>query len=178
MTMLDEPPVVTATARPPRSVQATASPSSWRLALRLARRETRRRPGRTLLASLLIAVPVMAMTIGGVLARSESDDWAAQFERRYGSADIAVDGQFGFSSADTPVTQLPPGTQVSDQLWVHTTVETGSAGIRFAYGTITDIDLADPAVGSPIEVLEGRRPEVGEIMFHARSRRCARRVGR
>ena len=49
MTMLDEPPVATSTVRPSRSVPVAAQPSSWRLALRLARRETRRRPGRTLL---------------------------------------------------------------------------------------------------------------------------------
>ena len=68
------------------------SSAGWRLAARLARRETRRRPGRTVLAGLLIAVPVMAMTIGSVLARTENNGWADQFARRYGSADIAVDG--------------------------------------------------------------------------------------
>ena len=90
MTLLDEPPVVT---EPPveRPIVARSTPSAWRLALRLARRETHGRPGRTVLAALLIAVPVSAMTIGSAFARAESGSWPAQFARRYGDADIAVD---------------------------------------------------------------------------------------
>ena len=164
MTMLDEPPAVAAAADPPRSVPIVAASSSWRLAMRLARRETRRRPGRTALASLLIAVPVMAMTIGSVVARSESGDWSAQFARRYGDADIAVDrSRVAFSDEQRPAA-LPPGTEVTDYLWVNTAVD-GGDGTGFIYGTVTDIDLADPATGSPIEVVDGRIPRVGEIML-------------
>ena len=44
--------------------------SQWRLASRLARREVRRRPGRTLLVLFLVAVPVFGMTVGSVLVRT------------------------------------------------------------------------------------------------------------
>ena len=60
----------------------------WRLAARLAGREVRRRPGRTLLVTVLVAVPVMAMTVASVLARTGADPWAERFIRSHGSADI------------------------------------------------------------------------------------------
>ena len=44
--------------------------AQFRFASRLARREVRRRPGRTLLVVLLIAVPVFGMTVGSVLVRT------------------------------------------------------------------------------------------------------------
>jgi len=40
------------------------APARWRLALRFARREVQRRPGRTVLVALLIAVP---MAVSGVM---------------------------------------------------------------------------------------------------------------
>ena len=42
----------------------TRALARWRLAARLARREVRRRPGRTVLVMLLVTVPVMAMALG------------------------------------------------------------------------------------------------------------------
>ena len=44
--------------------------ATWRFASRLARREVRRRPGRTALVVVLIALPVAAMAAGSVLART------------------------------------------------------------------------------------------------------------
>ncbi|MEJ7800114.1 MAG: ABC transporter permease [Ilumatobacter sp.] len=164
MTLLDEPPVVTEPAVEQQAV--TAMPSEWRLALRLARRETRRRPGRTVLAALLIAIPVMAMTIGGVFARSESGSWPAQFERRFGDADIAVDSsQFASPTTDAPTVTLPSGTTSLDFIWVNTQLSTSDATTPFWFATITDIDLGDPANGAPIEVIDGRVPRDGEILL-------------
>src|SRR6185437_1376746 len=45
----------------------------WRFALRLARREVRRRPGRTLLVMLLVAVPVLGMSVVMVFVRTNTD---------------------------------------------------------------------------------------------------------
>ena len=55
----------------------------WRLASRLARREVRRRPGRTLLVVFLIAVPVFGMTVGSVLVRTAAagGDWVTRWWR-------------------------------------------------------------------------------------------------
>lgn len=167
MTLLEDPPVI-AEPSATRAEAITAEPSAWRLALRLARRETRRRPGRTVLASLLIAVPVMAMTVGSVFARSESGSWSAQFERRFGDADIAVDrSSFTFASEDASPVALPNGTEVTEYLWVNTTVTTANLNRPFTYATITDIDLGDPTMGAPLEVVEGSNPGVGEILLPA-----------
>ena len=64
----------------------------WRLASRLARREVRRRPGRTLLVVVLIAVPVFGMTVGSVLVHSHADADPAMRWWRPGT-DIVVDGE-------------------------------------------------------------------------------------
>ena len=165
MTLVDDPPMAVGSPRA-RPVPSRSELSAWRFAGRLARRETRRRPGRTVLAALLIAVPVMAMTIGSIFARAENGDWSARFERRFGDADIAIDqSSFGFAAEDRPDIVLPDGTVATDYLWVNTTIDTGDPDVAFAYGNVTDIDLADPAVGSPIEIVEGRVPQVGEIML-------------
>lgn len=165
MTLLDEPPVVTEPAvEQQRTV--TAMPSEWRLALRLARRETRRRPGRTGLAALLIAIPVMAMTIGSVFARSESGSWPAQFERRFGDADIAVDSsRFAPPATDAPIVTLPSGTTSDDYIWISTQISTSDATTPTWFAIVTDIDLGDPANGAPIEVIDGRVPRDGEILL-------------
>ncbi len=165
MTLLDDPPVVTesSTVRP---TAVTAQSAAWRFAARLARRETRRRPGRTVLASLLIAVPVAAMTIGSVFARTENGDWSAQFERRYGDADIAVDAaMFASTFEDNGPVELPAATVTTEYLWVRTPIVIADADSGFTYASVTDIDLSDPSTGSPIEVTSGDLPEVGELLL-------------
>ena len=71
----------------PRRVGTTAS---WRFALRLARREVRRRPGRTLLVMLLIALPVCGMTMVTVLVQTNNDSGAESFAREFGAADLVA----------------------------------------------------------------------------------------
>ena len=65
------------------------SRGSWRLAARLARREVRRRPLRSLLVVLLIAVPVFAITVADVLVVSQQTHGPAEgFRREYGDANL------------------------------------------------------------------------------------------
>ena len=67
MTMLDDRPVEELDRPSPWSNAAMSSVAeigSWRLAARLARREIRRRPWRTLLVILLIGVPVAGLVVG------------------------------------------------------------------------------------------------------------------
>ena len=173
MTMLDDPPAV-AESVTARSASSPMSNAGWRLAARLARRETRRRPGRTVLAGLLIAVPVVAMTIGSVLARTENNGWADQFARRYGSADIAVDATwYGATNAELtirPVTDvaLPAGTTSTDYLWTYASVfgsdpsDRGGAGVVF-----TDLTIVDGGRDQAIEVVKGRAPRPGEVLLGA-----------
>ncbi len=166
MTLLDDPPVFTEPSSASPAAVA-AQPAAWRFAARLARRETRRRPGRTVLAALLIAAPVAAMTIGSVFARTENGDWSAQFERRYGDADIAVDNaMFGFATGGgSGVADLPVSTVTTEYLWVRTPIVTSDNDNGFTFAIVTDIDLADPATGLPIEVISGDLPGIGELLL-------------
>lgn len=92
--------------------------SGWRLPLRLARRELRRRPGHGALVVSLIAVPVAAMVLAGVGWRTQetSGDLAA----RLGSADLVlvVSSPGGMNMGTSPVdidAALPLGSR-----WVAT----------------------------------------------------------
>ncbi len=78
------------------------APARWRLALRFARREVQRRPGRTVLVALLIAVPIMGMTLGSVYAHTVDDSAGWEFQVRYGAGvDIAAQGPVsGATSAE------------------------------------------------------------------------------
>ncbi len=87
MTLLDDRPItqpepIAPVPTPKRSPLPT---SSWNFASRLARREVRRRPGRTLLVMLLIVIPVMGMATASILARtialSNSDPFTQQYGR-------------------------------------------------------------------------------------------------
>jgi putative ABC transport system permease protein len=64
--------------------------SSWRVATRLARREVRRRWGRTLLVMILVAVPVLGMTVVTTLVRTTKSSAAHDFEREFGQANLAA----------------------------------------------------------------------------------------
>ena len=54
-----------------------------------ARREVRRRPGRTLLVALLVAIPVLAMAFGSIAVRSGGEE--AAYARSYGASDFAIE---------------------------------------------------------------------------------------
>ena len=60
----------------------------WRVAARLARREVRRRPGRTVLVSLLVAVPVLALLVASAVWRT---DVAQRDEDPFGRAAVRVE---------------------------------------------------------------------------------------
>ncbi len=167
MTLLADPPDTSST---PISVRSSShsSASTWRLASRLARRETRRRPGRTVLVSLLIAIPVMAMTLGSVLVRTNAEGraWPAQFERRYGDADIAVDAAIAsFTFENPPSAALPSGTRELDYLWVLTFLQPVDPADEADFVVLTDAPLDDPMVSSAVEIVDGRTPTSGEVLI-------------
>lgn len=169
MTVLDDRPSTDATpALPPLRDRGALAP--WRLAARLAWRETRRRPGRTILAALLIAVPVFAMTLGSVLVRSDSraENGAVDFRMRYGDdADVAADpsNMGGAGSIDVASVALPEGTRRVEYLWMPTTVTAADVRLDARFVTWTDIDLADTTVGETVEITDGRAPRPGELLI-------------
>src|SRR4051812_12172167 len=63
-----------------------------RLSLRLARREGLRRPGRTTLVALLVAIPVMGMVLALVLLRTGAHTLDEQWQQQYGAADAVIQG--------------------------------------------------------------------------------------
>ena len=88
--------------------------SANRAASRLARRELRRRPGRTVLVVALVAIPVAAMIIGAGVARSiplPNDVRAAQLVGG-ATAKVRLNTVGGFSSDSGVMTSgAPVGTQ-------------------------------------------------------------------
>lgn len=129
----------------------------WRFAARLAGREVRRRPGRTLLVTVLVAVPVMAMTVASVLVRTGADPWAERFIRSHGSADI-----IGFTSSANKSdvdraleSALPEGSKWESANVVFATARNGKQRVDVEF---TDISLDSPITKGILEVRAGRAP--------------------
>ncbi len=158
----------TAPVAPPPLRDRSTVPT-WRLAARLARRETRRRPGRTVLAALLIAVPVMAMTLGSVIVRTEaaSSEWPARFELQWPGADLVVDnGGSGTVGLDVaPQLDLPAGSRTLDHLWVYTEIASVDSARQRPYVVWTDLPIADPMVAGSVDIVDGRAPSSGEVLL-------------
>lgn len=170
MTLLDEQPVATSPSAPAAPTTRSALPA-WRFASRLARREVRRRPGRTALAALLIAVPVVAMTIGSILARTNASDWAADFARDYGDTDIAING-YGWASTagasdDAGPTPLPAGSSVREYVFTPTSVTSATADVRdrTAWVRFGNMPFDDPGAVAGIAITAGRAPVEGEVLL-------------
>jgi putative ABC transport system permease protein len=108
-------------------VSAGVSWKGWRAVLRVAWRDARRRKGRTALVALMIAIPVAAVVAITTAAVSGRLPWSVLEQRRFGDADIRVNGYPGgfersawgdVPLADTDgivadlVAKLPAGSEV------------------------------------------------------------------
>ena len=109
---------------------------------------------------LLVAVPVIGMTLGSILMRTTSTDDAAAFARKYGPADMVA-----FKGGNSPAqlaglaTQLPPGSRTAEFVSVHTSVRADVDGVvTSTYLRLSDADLTDPMLAPTIEVRRGRVP--------------------
>jgi putative ABC transport system permease protein len=132
---------------------------SWHVAARLARREVRRRWGRTLLVMVLVAVPVFGMTVVTVLVRTTPTSPERAFANQFGAADLV-----STSAAPPPPGGWPAGTHVV------TGRSIGSLGILAADGTarvvqVLDIDLNNPVTRGAVLLRAGRFPaRAGEAL--------------
>lgn len=134
--------------------------SRWRFAARLARREVRRRPGRTLLVTVLVAVPIMAMTVASVLAHTVTDPWAEDFARSNGAADMV--GYASTSDAPDDATldaALPDGSTWERANRVYVTVRNDDQRVD---AEVTDISLMSPITQGVVELREGSAPATGD----------------
>ncbi|MCU1368670.1 MAG: hypothetical protein JWL72_4792 [Ilumatobacteraceae bacterium] len=145
---------------------ARRSAGSWRLAVRLARREVRRRWGRTAIVVALVALPVAGLAAGDMLYRSnrgESDNrgalGAAAARLDFGFiANGPIDQDFATSVAPT----LPAGTK---SLWLH---ESGLLLRRSGSGegpvnvNVSDVDLDNPLTAGMVRSISGRAPRAAD----------------
>ncbi len=174
MTIVDDRPTIDSEPASAAPVERSWSPTSaWRLAARLARREVRRRPGRTLLVALLVAVPIVAMTIGSILVRSNTD--AARLARSFGTADLVVTQWTSYDDDGTPINVLDVGSTFSDLVPEATTsteiltVWTYVTALDGAQTTVTAsaFDAASPITDGIVEVSSGRLPATStEVLLH------------
>lgn len=143
--------------------------SVMRLPLRLARREVRRRPGRTSLVALLVALPVAAMVVSTALIHTGSHTADEDWQRSYGQADA-----IGRPDVAAPALEvaLPEGSRV-------VTAVSSYFRARTADGRRSDIELSDLPLLDPLtvgihELTVGRAPTTSGEM--ALSRGVARRL--
>ncbi len=158
MTVIEFPPPatsspVTSPVRPPR-VSRLGRSSRWRLAARLARREVRRRPGRTILVMLLIAVPVMAMTIGDIAVRTNHQTWAERFRADQGAADLVV-RTYTTEPSDLAIT-YPPGSRSVRYHTNYVPIRPADPTRERTYVQLTDLPLADPLAQGIYDLIDGR----------------------
>lgn len=166
MTLIEDPPLdqLDTTTRADRRTWPTPRWSTWRFAARLARREVRRRPGRTALVAALVAVPVLAMTFALIVATTQAGTTQERFERIAGQSDFYAVNYDG--DVETLEAKLPAGSR---------TVTMTSVGTRLAvpdnvatpYVDFQIVPFADPLVDGIFEIRDGRAPaEFGEVLLH------------
>lgn len=176
MTLLEAPPVPVPTPTPPPVERraAVAGVGRWRVAARLARRELRRRPWRSILVALLVAAPVAGVALVDVAYRSgRLSDAASTFGRAAGLVDVyGVDGA-------TVDEQLP--VLVADR-YPHVAWATAMVPLRNAArpdvlvaAQVSTLDAtADLATGI-VDVSRGRLPEAADEVLLGSD--VARRLG-
>jgi putative ABC transport system permease protein len=129
--------------------------SGLRLPLRLARREVWRRPGRTALVALLVAVPVAGMVAAITLVRTDQVSPAEEWRRYNGGATARA---FVAEHLDL----LPTGARVVPVRQAYVTVRTTDG--RRGELALTDLGPAQMFGAEITTVLEGRAPTApGEV---------------
>ncbi|MFZ4812018.1 MAG: hypothetical protein ACOYL9_11795, partial [Ilumatobacteraceae bacterium] len=159
MTLLDERPVSDG-QRPDAVPITTSSTGRWRLAARLARREVRRRPWRTVLVVLLVAVPVATLVVADIVYRTDRLRTTDQF----GTASVRAQlwGPPASFGDDDIEAVLPLGTPYS--WWYETGLPLRDAaspdGVHFT--TVMSIDPTAPITEGIVRVVEGRNAAAGD----------------
>lgn len=143
--------------------------SGPRLPLRLARREVRRRPGRTALVAVLVALPVAAMAIAVVLLRTDRgttplEDWQRRVGAAHAIRSLPGHGPVPPPGAGAPVevtpdpspqaVELPPGSRVVTVAGVYERVRTTDG--RRAELDVSDLPLLDPITVGIYDLVDGR----------------------
>lgn len=160
---------------------------TWRLPLRIARRDALRHRGRSILVLVMIALPVLAVTTADVLMQTTDVSGVESIDRRMGSADAVVtvdaytdkveqtpDPDEGFGSSEgSDDGAVPSAEQVADLLGGARLLEmrSGETEVRTTKGSVraevTELDLADPVTRGLFDLRSGRWPEdAGEVVVN------------
>src|SRR3546814_600865 len=140
--------------------------------MRLARREVRRRPGRTALVALLVALPVAAMVLAAVLIRTDFVGPDGQWVRYNGQADLRTQ-----SDLEPQALDLPAGSRQIEIRGSFLTVTSEDVVGATADGDdrqrvmleVSDAPLLDPITSGMFDLLDGRSPAAaGEIVMSPR----------
>lgn len=167
------------TAPPP---PAAGTGNGWRPALRIARRELRRAPGRTLLVLLMVLLPVTAVVALDTLLRTADVSLREGLPRDLGGAEARIDPLGG-----GPVRQTPDGARFENGGVPAPAVDVEALGDvlpagsrlltvresaqqvlvraqdgRTGRATLLGLDLRDPGTRGPYVVLDGRAPATAE----------------
>ncbi len=154
--------------------------SGWAPALRVARRELRRAPGRTLLVLLMVLLPVTAVVGLDTLLRTGDISVVEGLPRDLGGAQARIDPQYGGSVRQNPdlsrsqsdgssnvptrlteaqvAALLPQGARLLALRESNQDRGVRTPDGRVARASLVGADLRDEAVRGPYTVLRGRAP--------------------
>lgn len=165
MTMLDDRPTGLAASPPSAPVSLQAQSGRWRTAGRLARREMRRRPWRTVLSLLLIAVPVAAMVLASVFYRT--DLLGPEEQLVLGTGDGAVTfGPETQLTVDQLLAQLPAGSTATASSQMQLPLRSTSMPDRVVDASVFVRDPSSPLHEGRVRVVDGREPRAnGEVLI-------------
>ena len=143
------------------------APTVFRLAARLARREVLRRPGRTILVALLVALPVAGMLAAAVTIRTGHPSASTRWRLDNGAADSVFE-----PPADVrPV--VPEGSRSISYNFDEFRVMRTSDG-RSTRGALSNAPFTDPILDGTVDITSGRAPSATNEVFL--TRRLARKL--
>ncbi|MBT2438664.1 ABC transporter permease [Streptomyces sp. ISL-36] len=154
---------------------------SWRVAIRIARRDAWRYKGRSFLVLAMIALPILGVSAADLTVRSSELSTEEKLDRTIGAADARFDDA---AVAGVPILQAPdgemhtPAEDYGDKIWpsgptdvtktfpagaVVLTDSTGNAKLTTVHGLlqteVRELKAADPIARGIMTLLEGRFPE-------------------
>jgi putative ABC transport system permease protein len=161
--------------------------SSWRLPLRLARRDALRHRGRSVLVLVMIALPVLAVTAADVLIQTQDVSGRESLDRRIGTSQALVIVTDGVTSVEQPpdpddcclladgdgTTPAPSADQVSSLLGGARLLEQRHGDVEFrtdkgvGLADATEVDLRNGLTRGLFDLSSGRWPKaIGEVVVN------------
>ena len=150
--------------------------TTWRLPLRLARRDALRHRARSVLVLVMIALPVLAVTAADVMIQTSDVSGVEAIDRKLGAAQALVsvsqgirtvqqapDPDEGYMSAGDD-DEMPTAEQVSSMLDGATMLELRTDGATVATDRgrasvqVLEVDLANPLTTGLVKLSSGRLP--------------------